>query len=176
MYEFIAKHQDKIIGTLSGFDRLVFRRTLRSIAHDVGMMRYLWANQVLLKDFAAHVEQVSRRLKEASLAEAQSLGRPAQYLTSSQLSKGEIVRGIAAKAGIRDGLVCVLSCVEPGWSFEIHRNRATHKLESQLLAAPRVRVHERPDPDLVSLPGPDLPEWPGMAGAAVGRGRPGLTN
>ena len=25
MHEFIAKHQDKIVGTLSGFDRLVFR-------------------------------------------------------------------------------------------------------------------------------------------------------
>lgn len=129
MHEFIAKHQDKIIGTLSGFDRLVFRGTLRSIVHDAGMKRYLWANQVLLKDFGAHVEQVSRRLKEASVAEAQSLGRPVQYLTSSQVSKEEIARGIAAKAGIRDGLVCVLSCVEPCWSFEIHRNRETKQLE-----------------------------------------------
>jgi len=42
MHEFIAKHQDKIIGTLSGFDRLVFRGTLRSIAHEAGMRRYLW--------------------------------------------------------------------------------------------------------------------------------------
>jgi hypothetical protein len=30
MHEFIAKHQDKIAGTLSGFDRLVFRGHLRS--------------------------------------------------------------------------------------------------------------------------------------------------
>ena len=32
---------------------------------------------------------------------------------------------------LRDGLVCVLTCVEPCWSFEIHRNRATQKLELQ---------------------------------------------
>jgi hypothetical protein len=113
MHEFIAKHEDKITGTLSGFDRLVFRGTLRSISHDEGMKRYLWANQVLLKDFGSHVERVSRRLKEASLAEAGSLGRPVKYLTSSQVSKEEIARGIAAKEGIRHGLVCVLSCVEP---------------------------------------------------------------
>jgi hypothetical protein len=129
MHEFIAKHEDKITGTLSGFDRLVFRGTLRSIAHDEGMKRYLWANQVLLKDFGAHVEKVSRRLKEASLAEATALGRPVKYLTSSQLSKEEIARGIAAQEGIRDGLVCVLSCVEPCWSFEIHRNREKKRLE-----------------------------------------------
>lgn len=135
MDEFIAKHQDKIIGTLSGFDRLVFRGTLRSIAHEAGMKRYLWANQVLLKDFAAHVEQVSRRLKEASVAQAEALGRPVQYLTSSQVSKEEIARGIAVQAGIRDGLVCVLSCVEPCWSFEIYRNRESKHLE----LAPRAR-------------------------------------
>ncbi|MGC8761650.1 MAG: hypothetical protein ACP5UT_17395 [Bryobacteraceae bacterium] len=129
MHEFIAKHQDQITGSLSGFDRLVFRGTLRSIAHDEGMKRYLWANQVLLKDFGSHVERVSRQLKEASLAGAESLGRPVKYLASSQVSKEEIARGIAAQDGIRDGLVCVLSCVEPCWSFEIHRNRETKKLE-----------------------------------------------
>ena len=46
MHEFIAKHQDKIAGTLSGFDRLVFRGHLRSIGHPQGMMNYLWTNQI----------------------------------------------------------------------------------------------------------------------------------
>ena len=36
MQEFIAKHQDKIAGTLSGFDRLVFRGHLRSISYPGG--------------------------------------------------------------------------------------------------------------------------------------------
>ena len=129
MHEFIAKHHDQITGTLSGFDRLVFRGTLRSIAHDEGMKRYLWANQILLKDFGSHVERVSRQLKEASLAEAEALGRPVKYLASSQVSKEEIARGIAAREGMGDGLVCVLRCVEPCWSYEIYRNRETKKLE-----------------------------------------------
>ena len=76
MHEFIAKHQDKIAGTLSGFDRLVFRGHLRSIAYPDGMMSYLWTNQVLLKNFGDHVEKVTERLKEASLAEAKASGRP----------------------------------------------------------------------------------------------------
>jgi hypothetical protein len=33
MKEFIAKHQAQILGVLSGFDRLVFRGTLRGIAY-----------------------------------------------------------------------------------------------------------------------------------------------
>jgi hypothetical protein len=34
------------------------------------MKRYLWANQVLLKNFGEHADQVTGRLKEASLAAA----------------------------------------------------------------------------------------------------------
>ena len=84
MDEFIAKHRDKIAGTLSGFDRLVFRGTLRSIAFADGLRHYLHANDVLLKDFGSHVERVSGELKQASQNEAKELGRPIAYLNSSR--------------------------------------------------------------------------------------------
>lgn len=132
MHEFIAKHQDKIASTLSGFDRLVFRGHLRSIGHPDGMMRYLWTNQVLLKNFGDHVEKVTERLKEASLAEAKASGRPVQYLNSSQMDKETIARKILVQDGVRSGLVCVLSCLEPCWKFEIHRNHLRKKLELQM--------------------------------------------
>ena len=132
MHEFIAKHQDKIAGTLSGFDRLVFRGHLRSIGQVQGMMSYLWANQVLLKNFGHHVEEITERLKAASLAEAKASGRPVQYLNSSQIDKETLAHNILAHDGVCSGLVCVLSCLEPCWKFEIHRNRQTKKLELQL--------------------------------------------
>ena len=92
MHEFIAKHQDKIAGTLSGFDRLVFRGHLRSIGTPQGMMSYLWTNQVFLKNFGDHVEKVTERIKEASLAAAKACRRPVKYLNSSQLNKETIAR------------------------------------------------------------------------------------
>src|ERR1700724_3440640 len=132
MHEFIAKHQDKIAGTLSGFDRLVFRGHLRSIGNPQGMMSYLWTNQVFLKNFGDHGEKVTERVKEASLAAAKASRRPVKYLNSSQLNKETIARDILAQDGVRAGLVCVLSCLEPCWKFEIHRNRMTKKLELKL--------------------------------------------
>jgi len=132
MHEFIAKHDEKIAATLSGFDRLVFRGTLRKINHSEGMMQYLWANQVLLKDFGPHVERTSEHLKEASLAEAAALRRPVKYLSSSQVSKEEVARDIAARDAIGEGLVCVITCVEPCRSFEIYRNRESKRLELQV--------------------------------------------
>jgi hypothetical protein len=133
--QFIAKHRDDITGVLSGFDRLVLRGTLRSIAYAEGMHQYLWNNQVLLKDFGSHVEQVSQRLKAASLAEANAAGRPVRYLASAEVSKEDIARRIAADDGITHGPVCVLTSVEPCRTFEIYRNRDTKHLELQ----PRVR-------------------------------------
>jgi len=99
--KFIAAYQNQITGVLSGFDRLVFRGTLRSIAHAAGMKQYLSSNDVLLKSFGAHVEQVSQRLKVASLAEAVSVGRPVRYLASAKVSKEDIARGIAVEDGVR---------------------------------------------------------------------------
>src|SRR6266566_832263 len=129
--QFIGKHQDQIAGVLSGFDRLVLRGTLRSIAYGQGMSQYLWASQVLLKNFGAHVEQVSERLKAASLAEVVAAGRPVRYLASSTVSKEKIARRIATEDGITSGPVCVLTCVEPCRTFQIYRNRDTKQLELQ---------------------------------------------
>lgn len=58
-----------------------------------------------------------------------------KHLPSRQIGKEETARSIAAEEGITSGLVCVLTCVEPCWSFEIHRNRETKKLD--LLPRPR---------------------------------------
>jgi hypothetical protein len=129
MKEFIAKHQDQIAGVLCGFDRLVFRGTLRSISYVQGMMNYLWAQQVRLTEFGRHAQRVSERLKQACKAKAEALGRPVKYLASAGESKEEVARGIAAREKIQEGLVCVLSCVEPCRTFEVYRNREMRKLE-----------------------------------------------
>ncbi len=135
MHKFIANHQGQIAGVLSGFDRLVFRGTLRSIAYAAGMSQYLSSSQVLLKQFGSHVQQVSQHLKTASLAEALALGRPVRYVASAKASKEDIARRLAAEDGITQGLVCVLTCVEPCRTFELYRDRDTKHLQLQ----PRIR-------------------------------------
>lgn len=129
MQKFIARHKDRINGTLSGFDRLVFRGTLRSISYPDGMQSYLRSNGILLKDFGQHVERVSEDIKQASLNHARMMGRPVQYLSSSATSKEDLARQIASDDGVREGLIAVLKCVEPCKTFDIHRNREEKKLE-----------------------------------------------
>jgi hypothetical protein len=129
--QFVAKHAEHVIGTLSGFDRLVFRGTMRALCSRSGLMSYLWAVQVRLTDFAAHALKLTEQLKDASLSLARQIGRPVQYLTSAASTKEDIARRIAAADHIDAGLICVLTAVEPCWSFEIVRQRASKRIEAE---------------------------------------------
>ena len=129
MNKFIMKYQDAISGVLSGYDRIVFRGSLRSLNYPEGMKHYLWATQVRLVEFGVHVHQVSERLKAAVRGQAEAMRRPDHYLDSASTDKEQFARAIAARDGIREGLVCLLGCVEPCRTFEVYRNRESHRLE-----------------------------------------------
>jgi hypothetical protein len=133
--QFLSKHANAVTGTLSGFDRLVFRGTLRQLSYPAGLMSYLWAVRVLLKDFAGHAEALTRRLKQASEVLAERTGRPLRYLFSGGISKEPIAREIARTDGITKGLICILTAVEPCMSFEVVRDPEAKRLR----LAPRQR-------------------------------------
>jgi len=102
MNDFIAKYQDHLSGTLSGFDRLVFSGNLWKDRLS-GMRGYLWAHGLAAKDLGEHAEQISKRVKEASLAAVLSAGRPVRYLNSGKENKQQIALEIAAQDGIVEG-------------------------------------------------------------------------
>ena len=129
MRTFLAKFAALVTGALCGFDRLVFRGSLRNLAYVRGMRNYLWHNRVLMKDFAEHSEKITTRLEETSLRHAQELGREVRYLNSSNLRKEDIAREIATRDRIKSGLICVLRSVDPCMSFHIGKNHETKKLE-----------------------------------------------
>jgi hypothetical protein len=134
MNDFIAKFQGQLSGTLSGFDRLVFRGTLWRNRVS-GMCGYLWAHGLGAKDFGSHTEDISKRLKEASLAPVLAAGRPVRYLNSGKDDKQQIALQIAAEDGIIEGPICALTAVELCSSYAIKRNLKTQRPE--LAIAPR---------------------------------------
>ena len=129
MKAFVARHAEKIIGVLRGFDRVVFRGYLRPLAHVGGMMTFLYHNNVLLKDFKRFVQDVTDALKTASLAEAEARGRPIVYLASSRTRKEQAARQILQTHPVDSGLICVFKVVEPCYTYEVHRSRERKQLE-----------------------------------------------
>ncbi len=126
---FIAQHGDKIIGVLHGFDRLLFRGTLLGLVHQAGFQLFLNVVQVLRKNFGSFLQQATERLQDASLRTAREQGRPVIYLPSSRTDKEAQARAVATRDKVDQGLVCVLTCVEPCTSFQIFRNRDTKRTE-----------------------------------------------
>jgi hypothetical protein len=126
---FLTRHASEVKGTLSGFDRVRFRGTLRWLANLPGMGVWLSHAGVLLKDFGEYAMGLTNRIKEATRELAEKAGRPVIYLHSSSLRKEDFARDIAEREGIAEGLVCVLSAVEPCHTFTVGPNREAKKLE-----------------------------------------------
>jgi hypothetical protein len=129
MKRFLERHRDRIIGTLSGFDRMLFRGSLRSIAHVKGLEIFLYSHHVLMKDFSSYVLKLSERLVEQAKELAHQAGRRYVYLPSSKESKEELALQIAREERIKQGLIVVFACVEPCQSFDLRKDRASKHLE-----------------------------------------------
>ena len=132
MNEFVQRHSEKVIGSLTGFDRLWFRGTLRMISSVAGLLSYMCYRQgghTLLKDFRDWSLGITERVKQAGRLAMEQAGRPVVYLNKSWESKEAMAREIAARDGITSGRVCLLEAVELCQTYEIHRDRQRQRLE-----------------------------------------------
>src|ERR1700730_16465900 len=104
MQAFLRKFSHVVRGVLNGFDRLLFRGTLRKLCYCHGLQNYLWANRIPFKDFHSHSQAVTEQLEEASQRHARETGREIRYLNNSQISKEEVATAITECAPIPSGL------------------------------------------------------------------------
>ena len=139
MEAFIQKYHKDVTGVLSGWDRVRIRGMQRILANVGGMMSYLSHMGVRLKDFGAFVERTCLQVRQASEQAARRLERPVHYLRSSRIDKYEEAENLARHDHVKEGLVCVFSCVEPCQSYRVQSDRATKTISLQ--KASRKCVH-----------------------------------
>jgi hypothetical protein len=96
-----------------------------------GFPGFLCHLQIPFKDFGAYVNSVSNQLKEAAYQMATAQHRPIHYLSSSATGKQALAQKIAAKDGVRNGLIALITRVEPCMSFIVRPNHETKKLEME---------------------------------------------
>jgi hypothetical protein len=121
MQAFLQRFGSLVSGVLQGFDRLVFRGKLSQLYWPDGMDKLLAFNQVRRDDFKNYAAGITTQVLASSLvAQAQEQQR-FRYL-SSTVSKEEVAREFAAQHHVHEGLVCVLKCIEPCWTFERAKN------------------------------------------------------
>jgi hypothetical protein len=129
MNAFVQQHLGRVTGLISGWDRLRFRGTLRMLANVAGLGNFLSYTGHLFKDFGQYVQELSRKVRSASLAAAETAGRPVVHLDSPSVCKEDMAREIQRRDGIEQGLICVLTCVEGCWSYDIQSDRKRGLLE-----------------------------------------------
>lgn len=133
MNQFIEKYAAEISGMLTGFDRLVFRGTLRRLNFcrfdkglkqfvGAGMENYLYANQILFKDYYDYVRKISKQIKETILEPLEAQGVPYHWAPDNSEEKSAIARRYAKERGVTSGMVCVVGATEPSPTFE-HRGK-----------------------------------------------------
>ncbi len=123
MESFLKRHAERIVGTLEGFDRLLFRGTLPAVNNLQCLIKFLYHHHIRYMHFGAWAEQMLDRIVEHARQVAGTAGRPFEYLASPKISKDEYARNIQQRDGITEGLVCVLVCVESCYSYAIQGNR-----------------------------------------------------
>jgi hypothetical protein len=117
MQRFLQRFVLLVAGTLSGFDRLVFRGRLCWLYSPEGMNYLLRANHVAHREFKQYAKDVTAHVIESSgVPWAKAQGRY-RYLNSSKTDKERVAREFLP-ARPKPGLVCVLACIEPCWSFD----------------------------------------------------------
>jgi len=126
---FLDRYREHVIGILQGFDRLRFRGTLRQLYCPRVMEAYLSACHILIKDFGQLVERTTQAVKQQARELAAKAGRPFLFVPSSQTSKEDLVRKLASKDRITEGLIAILNAVEPCQSFRVVGNRQTKQIE-----------------------------------------------
>ena len=117
MKKFLDKHTEKVTGTISCFDRLIFKGYL-PLAWPDAMEKLMAHNGLKIKDFKRFVSSSSERLKNHAKALAERNGRSYRHL-QRPARKEDLAREISEREKITEGLVCVLSAVESCQSFAV---------------------------------------------------------
>ena len=121
MKEFMEKYEDRIHGVLSCFDRMLFRGYL-PIMSGWQMAQFFNSSGIRFRELKPFLIQNAERVKRHALIIAEQEGRPFQYL-QEKIKKEDLAKQIAERDHIEEGLICVLSVLEPCRTFSFRTEK-----------------------------------------------------
>jgi len=134
-------YKEKIMGTISGLDRIRFRGTLRWLANESGINKFLGSQGILLKSFTDWAKNITSDIRECCDNRAKEYGIETLYLDSSGINKEELAREIAQRRGIAEGAICNISIVEPCYAPKVKGNKAKEQLELKMVPTKCIHIY-----------------------------------
>ena len=127
-------YQDRISGVIHGLDRIRFRGTERVLSNKQGFNSVLKWTGIMLKDFGAWADRVTKSIRAQCAQQADHLGIPVEYLRKSGVDKEALARELARKHGVTaDGSICMLSAMECCMAPAVVPNKKTKLLEVEIV-------------------------------------------
>lgn len=126
-------HRKRTTGSLAMFDRMIFKGHLMALYKQDGARCFLWSQGVPLTatDYAkATTERIANNARKL----VTDAGRPVisfdHVKTRNRTQqKDDLAKGIAERDGVTQGIVCLVSAVEPCMSFQVRRRHETKTIE-----------------------------------------------
>jgi hypothetical protein len=118
---FLTKYTSRIAFTLDCFDRVIFKGHVRRFCFRAGVRDFVdYSLRIPRIDFMPWAKVQSQRIVDRAHAIAAEENRPYIFLRGAR-RKDELVDGVLRENPVREGLVCVLGCVEHCPSFKLIR-------------------------------------------------------
>ena len=127
MVSILERHQNRIVGVVSCWDRVVLHGTLPGFGHSAGMTSYLKAHGIRIFDYTRFAEPLRAQIRSNAERLAEENGIEIQFLRKSNLRKEAVVKKLLTERGNKPGLVCILSAMEACQSYKPWHDKNTHE-------------------------------------------------
>jgi hypothetical protein len=125
-HPFVVKHQERVSGVLSCFDRLIFRGYL-PCSYPRGLEGFLHQHGVSPKDFNNYAPKIGERIKAHVLAEVKKAGAEYRFLPRQEKME-EQARQRVREQKITEGIVCAYGQMETCRTFRLVYGPARRQL------------------------------------------------
>jgi hypothetical protein len=124
----IERHKEKILGTISCYDRIVLQGIIPGISHANGMTSHLYARGIRIFDYEKEFAMPLRdEITEHCKRLAAESGIEVEYIRRKNFRKEERVKEVLEKRGNHPGLVHMFSALEPCTQYTHWHEKETGK-------------------------------------------------
>ena len=170
------RYDERIVGVLSCYDRVVITGTLPGVCYAEGMTRFLHANGVRIFDYPEFAMTLRDRVRDRAASLAAEAGVTIEHIGKAHIRKEDVVARVLEQHGDRPGLVHIISAMEACDAYKPWHDKQTHKTFIRpdsgkclhyyfLLPGCQVRADLPASPDMGTVPPAILLQRPQLAGA-----------
>ena len=128
MNRFVKRHQDKIAGVISCFDRVIITGTLPDIGYAGAMAHYLSTHDLRYFDYTSWADPLRAELRQHTEIVAAEADLEIEFIRQYKaFRKEERIKMILAERGNYPGLVHIFSAMETCSAYRPWHDKASHQ-------------------------------------------------